>query len=194
MGKTVSPAQQERSRLGWQRALDAATELFLAGGYEALSITEVCRRAGISAPSLYARVDGLHGLFLAVFERCMVEVHESERRAFAEVDGSIESVVDAVSGVFIEHSDALRAIIRRSTADPELLAEGAQESRRVKDWIAELLPGDGASTQLAARLIYTECAFRIIYGERFWNQQGESVAEFRDSLTEMVRRVLAAGE
>lgn len=164
--------------------------MFLEGGYEALSITEVCRRAGVSAPSLYARVNGLDGLFRAVYERCMSSLDDTERRVFSDVNNSVEAVVSATSELFSDHARALRAIIRQATADDELLEEGAERSRQLRSRIAEMLPGDDRSVQLAARTIYTECAFSVIYGDNFWRPEGESVDQFRSQLSEKVHRIL----
>lgn len=191
---TVRPPQQRRSRESWQRALDIGTELFVQGGYEALSVSEVCRRAGIAAPSLYARVDGLEGLFRAIYERGMAEVAATEDRVLTGLDGSVEQLVSACAEIFSEHAELLRAVIRRATADPELLAEGAALSRRLRDRMASLLPGAPEASQLAARTIYTECAFRVIYGAEFWDPLGESANEFETRVTAIARRVLANPE
>lgn len=192
MTKTVRPARQLRSREGWERALAIASELFQEGGYEALSISEVCRRAGMSAPSLYARVDGLDGLFRAVFEQGMREVSATEDELLAATDGPpVEAMVAAVSGIFTRHEAFLRAVIRRSTADPVLLAEGARRSRALTKRVADALPGDPEARRLAARTLYTECAFRVIYGERFWDPKGESADQFRAKLVALTEHILA---
>ncbi|GAA3756809.1 hypothetical protein GCM10022240_07050 [Microbacterium kribbense] len=52
----------------------AGHELLEEGGYEPLTINEICRRARVTAPSIYARVDGRVELFRAVYQRTMQEV------------------------------------------------------------------------------------------------------------------------
>lgn len=187
---SIRPPMQQRSRESWERALEIATELFVTGGYEALSISEVCRRAHLSAPSLYARVDGLEGLFRAVYERSMAEIMHTEDLEFHTIDGSIERAVDACANVFMRHADVLRAVIRRSTADQALLVEGAEHSRRLQGKITDALPGSRASAELAARLIYSECAFRVIYGTHFWYPDGETEAMFRTHLVDITHRII----
>lgn len=189
MSGTVRPPRQSRSREAWQRVIDAATELFREGGYEALSISEVCRRARVSAPSIYARVDGVDGLFRAVYERLMAEIGETERRELGRTDGSIERTVAAANQIFMQNAQALRAIIRRATADADLLQEGARVSRELCERIVAVLPA-GPRTRMAARTIYTECAFRVIYGAQFWDGAGESDEEFEARLSEIVSKLL----
>jgi AcrR family transcriptional regulator len=76
-------AKQARSREAWGRVLAVGRHLVEEGGVEALTVTEVCRRSGISPPSLYARVDGKAGLFAAVYERGMADIASTEERVFA---------------------------------------------------------------------------------------------------------------
>ena len=163
---------------------------FEEGGYEALSISEVCRRAKVSAPSIYARVDGIDGLFRAVYERLIADIRATERRELALADGTVEQVVGAAHRIFSRHEQALRAIIRRATVDPELLTEGAQVSRELRDRIADLMPGEPDAARAAARTIYTECAFRVIYGVEFWDEDSESGGTFEAHLTAVVKKIL----
>ena len=191
MSETVRPPRQSRSRESWARVLEVATAQFEEAGYEALSISEVCRRAQVSAPTIYARVDGIDGLFRAVYERLINAIQETERRELDLTDATVGQVVTAVHRIFSRHDRALRAIIRRSTADAGLLSEGAQTSRELRDRIAALLPGRPESAKVAARAIYTECAFRVIYGAEFWAEGGESDSEFEAQLTQLVAKILA---
>ncbi|GAA3755613.1 hypothetical protein GCM10022240_05700 [Microbacterium kribbense] len=84
----VREPKQQRTREAWNRVLDVGLALFIEGGLDGLTISEVCRRAEISAPSLYARVDGLAGLVAAVYEHAMVDLRRSDSAAFAGVRGS----------------------------------------------------------------------------------------------------------
>jgi AcrR family transcriptional regulator len=71
MGDPVQePAGQPRPRgrprsFGRDAALDAATRLFWAEGYDAASIDRLCRATGMPRASLYSDYGGKEGLFLA---------------------------------------------------------------------------------------------------------------------------------
>lgn len=186
----VREPRQARSRAGWERALAVGRELLEAGGYEALTVSEVCRRAGITAPSLYARVDGRTGLFRAVYADGMRDVVASEDELLGAAEGTI-AVVAAVTAVFDRHAPLLRAVIHRAVEDPWLLARGAEASRRLQERIARALPGDDeALKRSAARLVYTECAFRAMYGPAFWVDEPESAEAFADRVAVIVGRTI----
>jgi AcrR family transcriptional regulator len=193
VSEIVRPPLQERSRVGWERILDTGLALLEEGGYEALSITEVCRRAEVSPPSIYARVDGRLGLFFAVYERGIAQVVATEDRAFGRTAGSVERTVEAVVEVFDTHAAFLRAVIRHSSSDPQLLERGAAESRRVLDRIVASLPHDREDMVVpVGRMLYTECAFRAMYGDRFLSSTAESKADFTARLAFVARRMLDA--
>ncbi|WP_162256628.1 TetR/AcrR family transcriptional regulator [Agromyces sp. Soil535] len=193
MSEIVRPPLQERSRVGWERILDTGLTLLEEGGYEALTISEVCRRADVSAPSIYARVDGRLGPFFAVYERGIARVVATEDHAFGRATGSVERTVEAIVEVFEMHAAFLRAVIRHSSSDPQLLDRGAAESRRVLGRIIAALPHDREDMVVpVAWMLYTECAFRAMYGERFLSSTPESREAFTARLNFVARRMLDA--
>ncbi len=179
VSRAVREPLQERSRARWERVIAAGRELLESGGYDALTISEVCRRAGATAPSIYARVDGRAGLFRAVYEDGMRAVVATEEELFSAADGTIAGVVTATAGVFDRHAALLRAVIRRAVEDPWLLAHGAASSRRLQQRIAAALPvHDRDAAASAARVVYEACAFRTMYGPRFWSDEPETFDAF----------------
>jgi AcrR family transcriptional regulator len=195
VGASVRPPLQARSRAGWERALEVGLDLLQEGGYEALTVSEVCRRARLSAPSLYARVDGRLGLFQAVYERGMAAVIKTEDAALEAADGWTDEIVGAVVEVFERHRDFLRAVIRQAGVDPNLLERGASETQRfVRRVAGALATHDEPAALSTARMLYTECAFRAMYGDQFWSSdEPESRAEFTQRLVDMSRRLLGNG-
>ena len=65
----MKPPRQARSQKTLERILDAAEALIIERGAEALTVTEVARRARSSVGSLYARFSGKEALLRSVFER-----------------------------------------------------------------------------------------------------------------------------
>lgn len=183
---------QGRSRASWQRILEAGTALLEEEGFEALTIAAVCKQARVSAPTIYARVDGLAGLFWAIYERGMVGVIQVQRRyATAALSTSpssphrIAAVVDIAAKTFEEQSRFLRPIVRFASSNEALLGRGAVSSRELVDTMAGLLPGDPADAVAIARMVYAECVFRLVYGDHFLGPHGESFEEFRGRLTRL---------
>jgi AcrR family transcriptional regulator len=191
---SVREPRQARSRASWDRVVAVGRDLLAEGGYDALTISEVCRRAGVTAPSIYARVDGRTGLFRAVYEDVMRDVAASEDELLAAAEPSVAGGVRATAAVFDRHEALLRAVIRQAVEDPWLLSQGATTSRRLQSRIAAALgPQHGVDARAAAsaaRVVYEACVFRTIYGSRFWDDDPETLEAFCARLTRVAERIL----
>ncbi|WP_354246928.1 helix-turn-helix domain-containing protein [Agromyces sp. PvR057] len=188
MTDAVRPPLQARSRDAWERVLAVGLDLLRTEGYDAFTMGEICRRAGVSAPSIYARVDGRSGLFLAVYDRGMRAVAATEDRALEASGGTIEGVARAMAAVFSEHRDLLRSVIVRAAAEPALLDRGAELSRGVVERFASRLEHvDPERAAMLVRTLYTECSFRAMYGSEFWRPTAETDDEFVERLTTLAR-------
>jgi AcrR family transcriptional regulator len=195
---SVRPPRQDRTRESWQRVLDTGLELLESGGWDALTVSEVCRRCGISAPSLYARVDGRLGLFYAVYDYGMQRVAASQARAAAEVrpedgiEAAARQAVQAMLSVFEAHEGLLRAVIIRAAIDDELRRRGALLSRiAIRDLMGGV-PGRRVAVEAVGRTIFAECVVRIIYGAEFFTPARESSERFVDRLTTLAVATIAA--
>jgi AcrR family transcriptional regulator len=196
----VREPKQARSRESWERVLDAGRQLIEEGGIAALTITEVCRRSGVNPPSLYARVDGKAGLFAAVYDRGMAEIQATEERVFHALPrpGSTadEQAVDAaraIASVFAAHARFLRPVIGQSESDPDLLARGAEESRRLLARVAAAIDVEPGLGLEIAQTLYAECVLRTIYGADFLTGSTEAEPDFEQRLGRTAAaRVLAA--
>lgn len=189
------PPRQERTREGWARILSVGLELLESGGWDALTIAEVCRRARVSAPSIYARVDGRAGLFDAVYEHGMLRVQATEREQFGLLPAEAAEVGDVVGAfvrVFLTHEAFLRAVIRHSASSPELLARGSQEAQRITATMAGALPVEHELGTRIARVIFSECVIRVMYGAGFYTEHDESPSEFVDTLTSIATGLIAS--
>jgi|GEM_PF-3041978 len=190
----VREPRQARSRASWERVVAVGRDLLVEGGYDALTISEVCRRARVTAPSIYARVDGRAGLFRAVYEDVMTDVAASEDELFGSAEPSVAGAVRATATVFERHSALMGSIIRQAVKDPWLLSHGARTSRRLRSRIAgafRVRNTEAAAT--AARVLYEACVFRTIYGPAFWADAPETLEEFCERLTRVVEGVLGDG-
>ena len=184
--------KQERSRIAWERALDAGLALLEQRGLEAVTVTEVCRRAGISAPSLYARVDGRAGLVAAVYEHGMTALRATEAELLervppvdAPVEDRIAAIVAYMAGVFRRHRTLMRPIIASSTYDEHIHARGVEESLRSQQVMVDALGlPDDVGHDIAA-MIFAEVVVRTVYGGEFSATTPETDEEFEGRLTRM---------
>jgi AcrR family transcriptional regulator len=174
-----------RSRESWERVLEVGMDLFAERGWEGLTIAEVCRRARVSAPSIYARVDGKAGLFLAVHERWLTRIADTEQRLRVEhvradhdTTAAATAAAAVIRGVFEEHRPVLRALIDRSAHDPQLLERGGAASRRMLATLADTIPAAPSRGRSVVRAVYAECLLRTMYGDSFLDPVDESDEDF----------------
>ncbi len=190
--RTVRPPRQRRSQDAWKRILDAGVAILAEQGREALTVTATCQRAGVAPTALYARVDGISGLFWAVYDREMVHVQATLDalllRAAATPAGSdarIRAVIDAQCETFRRYAEFMHQIVNIAVTDAALRERGSRESLASVERMASLLPAEPRGAALdVARMLHLECSFRAMYGNRFLSRRPESQAAFR-------RRVLA---
>jgi AcrR family transcriptional regulator len=185
---SVRPPQQERTRESWQRVLDVGLELLSTGGWDALTVSEVCRRCGISAPSLYARVDGRAGLFFAVYDYGIDQVAQTQRSlAVPGPPGDLAAAVAAAArgmlGTFEAHAGLLRAVILRASVDPAVRERGRERSQWAIREAVQHVPGPPDAVFSAGRMMFAECVVRIIYGDDFFTERVETASEFLERLT-----------
>ncbi len=195
----VRRPRQARSIDSWERILEAGTKLLVEGGWEAMTITAVCKEAQVTAPTIYSRVDGLSGLFWAVYERGMQNVLttqdsylEAAARAPSESVSRLSAVIDVVAKTFEEHKAFLQPVIRYASVNESLLGRGSAQSRALVQAMADLLPGnDPRNAFEVCQTLYTEVVFRSMYGGTFLNDEGETFEEFESRLLRIVRARLS---
>src|SRR3954451_11796893 len=72
--EAIRPPLQNRSRESLERVLEAGQELLEEEGWEGFTVQEVSRRAKVSIGSIYARAPSKEALFLAVYDRALVDI------------------------------------------------------------------------------------------------------------------------
>lgn len=194
-----TPAQK-RSRDRVERMLAAATELIAAQGSDALRMSEVAERAGVSIGSLYQFFPDKTALIGTLVERCnagsrrciedgLAAVHDEDgfRRAFAELIG-------VYYGIFLAEP-AMRDIWSGAQADKALRDLQLGESRRNGALVAGVLKrlrpeADTAALENSAFLVMHlgEEAMRLAIS--VGRQEGVALIEAykRMALAELSRR------
>lgn len=165
-----------------------------------MTIADVCRRAGVTAPSIYARVDGKAGLFRAVHERWLEDVDNSETDAVSEVSGvgdpdpaiAAAAAAEVMARIFDRHEAILRAVSDRAPHDAALHARGSEASRAMIERLSSTVPLSPPDATAIMRTVYAECVLRLRYGPSFLAEPAESDDAFRDRV-QRVARLLAAG-
>ena len=191
------PPQQERSRDSWERVLTVGLELFADRGWAGLTIAEVCRRADVTAPSIYARVDGKAGLFRAVHARWLEQVDRSEAEATSGIVGvgdadptvASAAAAEVMVRLFRSHEAILRAVSDRAPHDPALHARGSEASRAMIERLAATVRLPPRHTTAILRTVYAECVLRLRYGPAFLTASVEPDDAFLTRMRRMASRL-----
>ena len=181
---------QERTRRSWERVLEVGLDLLQSGGVAAVTVKEVCRRARITPPTLYARVDGLAGLLAAVYDHALVQVRGTEElllrqlpRRDAPIDERVAGIVTFMDETFARHQSLLRPIVTSSMSGGVIYGRGVLESRRVQDlMITQLALPSPAADDIAA-MVFSEVVVRNVYGPGFAGAEDETQDAFRARVT-----------
>jgi len=177
------PPKQRRSRLSAERVLNSSLELLEEHGFDAFTVAEVSKRAGISVGAIYARFGSKESLLRAVHGRAM-EVIALEHAALQAANGPAprhlpESVVEAVgmvAGVFSRNRDLLRAFMHLGAVDEVISRRGSASSRELarrfkaivlvhRDEVVHRDPD--TAVDVAFRMTYCTFARQVMYGPEF---------------------------
>lgn len=186
----VREPQQERSKAAWRRILSAGRRLLEQGGAEAVSILAICEAANVAPTAIYARVDGIAGLFSAIYDDGMADVVASYTSKLNAAEKTpphskerVVATVKAVVETFSENSKFLDPIIVYSLTNPLVNNRGAIESRSILKRVTALLDqGDEKAANHVARMLHQECVFRSMYGPRWLTESTESLVSFERRL------------
>ncbi|WP_245776175.1 TetR/AcrR family transcriptional regulator [Saccharopolyspora flava] len=108
MDTRVRAPKQERSRLSFDKALDAVVELLMERRSDSFTLVEVAQRAGVSTGSIYGRVSSKDDLIRAAHTREMQRVRDEQRAVFSGGPTPGESFGQAVERVITTAADLLR--------------------------------------------------------------------------------------
>lgn len=115
---------------GGQAILEVASRLFANRGYEATSMGEVARQAGVSKANVFHHFGSKHGLYLEV----MREACQDSREALCRVRGKGESVARQLSAFLHHHLDIL---LRREQISRLIMREIMESSPEGAKELAE---------------------------------------------------------
>jgi AcrR family transcriptional regulator len=106
------------------RILTAATELFIAGGYERTTVSKVAERAGVSRTTVFWHFSDKASLFRESFSRILRPFRESLERSWYGVDAPkrLEEQTAMSQRFAEEHGEEIMAFVRWAVESPELSA------------------------------------------------------------------------
>ncbi|MBL3700574.1 TetR/AcrR family transcriptional regulator [Leucobacter luti] len=180
----TTPARGRPRASSHETIADAATELFLEQGYEATSVTEITRRAGVSRSSFFNYFAGKSDILWFVFDR--------------RVDGVLAALADpklpltdALAGFATGPAPdtlALAIVDARTMGVEAELANGrAERQLRLAEAIAARVSGDDGAG-FRAEIVGAGYAAALVAAVWHWAGLGAG----RHRLDEVVAEALAA--
>ena len=94
-----------KGRLTAERILDAAEPVFAERGYEAASLREIARRAGIQQPGLYNHFESKAALYAAVLDRALEPMSAAMHENFTASGNpeAMERLPSVMTDLLLEH-------------------------------------------------------------------------------------------
>ncbi|MEH3077057.1 MAG: hypothetical protein PGN11_10325 [Quadrisphaera sp.] len=129
----------------------------------------------------------------------MEQVRSTEDRAWEQLprpgassEARAVDVVVALEEVFSTHEALLRPLVRAAADDADLRHHGAIHARRLLRRVRVALAVDDETAEVVGRTLFSEWVVRVVYGPAFYDEDGESLEEFRVRLTRTVTALVAA--
>lgn len=170
---------------------EAACELFLERGYEATSIADITRRAGVSRSSFFNYFGSKSDLLWARFdERIAMLVAFLDDSAELEADSAVRTGIARIAGGFAPDSLAL-AIINATAMgiEVELERESAVRRARIADAVADRLRDSGATT-FRAEVVGAAYAGAVWAAVEQWAVRGGGRVGLQPLLDEALKEVV----
>lgn len=145
------------------RILTAATELFLAQGYERTTVAEVAQHAGVSRATVFWHFSDKEGLFREAFNRLVEPFRVSIQRSFEDLDPEkrLTEQIALYQSFLDQHRVAMEGFVRwaieakafRQSMINTLLDMHQRYTGALTETISELAPPEHDPRALAVALI-----------------------------------------
>jgi AcrR family transcriptional regulator len=134
----ANPTKGERTAA---RILDAAEAVFAERGFEAASLREIARRAGLQQPGLYNHFASKRDLYAAVLDRALTPMAEAmrERMREARPRGALAMLPAVMTDLLLEHP-RISALFQQA-----LQGDASPGQALMRGWLDRLL-GLGVET------------------------------------------------
>ncbi|WP_245783002.1 TetR/AcrR family transcriptional regulator [Amycolatopsis sacchari] len=200
----VREPKQERSRLSFDKALDAVVALLVERRSDAFTLADVAQRAGVSTGSIYGRVSSKDDLIRAAHVREMARIGEEQRAAFAgpapegETFGeAVERVLGTAAELLRRNAPVLGPFMLLANTDAQIAELGGAAHAELRDaFVAALAeredeirhPDPHRALEWSFTVVYSVLARWLALGS---TQQASGEGEWSEILVDLARMVLA---
>ncbi len=137
-------SNQHRGEETRERILNAALEAFGRYGYDATSVAEICRRAGVTKGGFYHHFPSKKALFLDLLERWLegIDAQLEAARSGQTVPEELRRMTGMVRGIFQDAGGKLPIFLEfltKSGQSPEVWQATAVPFRKYQQFFAEMI-------------------------------------------------------
>lgn len=116
---------------------EAALRLFNQKGYDAASIRDITKAAGLSTSTFYSHYASKEDLYFGIMEECFCELTKLMERVFAETrnlpaDQQLFALIEARVQFFFDGTDRYNFLVRNIVYPPDSLRERIR--KRWREW------------------------------------------------------------
>lgn len=176
---------QERSRRRVEQVLDAAAELVVRDGVEALSTRDIAQAAGVPIATLYQYFADKEDVLLALAQRDMDEMDAEVATAVAQLpQPTVASVVRATMTAFVRVYHRRRAFVEiylRGRSNAALQRFGRVHNERIAESLRDFAVDAGLA---GPRLTPERARLAVEVGDRVFQLAFEDVDEGDPQLVE----------
>ncbi|WP_313356274.1 TetR/AcrR family transcriptional regulator [Microbacterium sp.] len=184
------------SRAGRPRAssretlAEAACELFLEQGYEATSIVDITRRAGVSRSSFFNYFSSKSDVLWSAFDARVDAALVALARLGTDADGpAVRAAVEPIVHAFAP--DPLALALRNASAmglEQELLRDTGLRHARISSAVAAAARSAGID-EIRADILGSALATAVLSSLRVWAEQGAGQASLEAQFDHALRSI-----
>jgi AcrR family transcriptional regulator len=150
-------SRQQRGEETRAQLIQAAAQAFAEQGYDATSVAEICRRAGVSKGAFYHHFDSKQDLFLDLLDfwlRGLVKQLEVARLGASTMPGGLIRMAEEARIVFEmagQYVPIFLEFFAQARRDPEILDRTVEPYRTYRSFFARLIQAgidDGSLRQI----------------------------------------------
>ena len=173
---------QERSARTLRRMVEAAREALETTSFDALTLTDLTRRAGVTVGAFYQRFPSKDALLEYLEQEAYGEIRASSAALFARptlepaptTRELLRAYVEGMAALYQEHRGILRELVLRSRSNPGRQKRRMDMTRDVVEGAVEWILAQGGPVDhpdprkaLGVAILFTTAALRdaVLFGE-----------------------------
>ena len=189
-GAAAAPGRRARKKAQTRQTIyETATAPFLARGYEAVTIDDVCRAADVAKGTFFLHFPTKDALLAEYGRLATEELAPLLATARGSSVATLRSVLRALAGRAERHAELVRLTVRETLARPVAMAQTTAQGRTLGELLIAVVRRGQAAGELR-RSVVPEVAGAVLVGAYFAIVNAWATGDARFDLTEAVDHAL----